>query len=176
MDHLFLTLSLVRLKYSSGPPRVSFFNATVIWERFQGWLFPWWRVMHVTWHSMADNWISFVSFFLFYLKYSQTCLPCHEQSNILIHKYVLIMSVFCHLKTFINDLDHDLWDGRHHVCSRRSSESPVNRIYSTWIHQFLPKYMLVSGQWAGRRTKWTLSLWLRYCHVHTASFRSDNCI
>ncbi len=42
-----LTLSVVSLKYSSGPPRVSFFKVTVILDRFPL-LFPWRCVMLVT--------------------------------------------------------------------------------------------------------------------------------
>ncbi len=88
-----LTLSVVSLKYSSGPPpEWVFFKGTVILERLPL-LFPWRRVMIVTWHTAAiitlyDRWIAFISFFLFYLIYSQTCLPCHGQSDIPIHKYV----------------------------------------------------------------------------------------
>ncbi len=39
-----------------------------------------------------------------------------------------------------------MWDGRRHDCLHNSSESPFSRIYSMWIHQFIPKYMQVAGE------------------------------
>ncbi len=62
------------------------------------------HIRHVT-HRSHNNtvWqIGLISFFI--SKYSQTCLPCHQLSDIPILKNVYV-SVFGRLKTFINNLD-----------------------------------------------------------------------
>ncbi len=107
-----LTLSHVSLKYSSWAPSVSFFQATVILDCI-ALLFPWWRVMLVMWHTavtiaLYDTWIAFISFFLFYSKYSQTCSLYYEISDIPILKYVQV-NVFGSLDTFIMTVLVDLY-------------------------------------------------------------------
>ncbi len=107
-----LTLLHMSLKYSSWAPRVSFFQATVILECL-ALLFPWWRVMLVMWHTavkiaLYDTWIAFISFFLFYSKYSQTCSLYYKISDIPILKYVQV-NVFGSLNTFIMTVLVDLY-------------------------------------------------------------------
>ncbi len=69
--------------------------------------------MLVMWHTAAtialnDTWIDFISFFLFYSKYSQTCSLYYEISDIPILKYVQV-NVFGSLDTFIMTVLVDLY-------------------------------------------------------------------
>ncbi len=69
--------------------------------------------MLVMWHTAAtialyDTWIAFISFFLFYSKYSQTRSLYYEISDIPILKYVQV-NVFGSLNTFIMTVLVDLY-------------------------------------------------------------------
>ncbi len=69
--------------------------------------------MLVMWHTAAtialyDTWIAFISFFLFYSKYSQTRSLYYEISDIPILKYVQV-NVFGSLDTFIMTVLVDLY-------------------------------------------------------------------
>ncbi len=60
--------------------------------------------------ALYDTWIAFIYFFLFYLKYSQTCSLYYEISHIPILKYVQV-NVFGSLNTFIMIVLVDLYRG-----------------------------------------------------------------
>ena len=100
------------LKYSSWDPGVSSFSGDRYLE-CAALLFPWRRVMLVMWHTKAkidlyDTWIAFISFSLFYSKYSQTCSLYYEISDIPILKYVQV-NIFGSLNTFISTVLVDLY-------------------------------------------------------------------
>ena len=69
--------------------------------------------MLVMWHNTAiidlyDTWIAFISFSLFYSKYSQTCSLYYGISDIPIVKYVQV-NIFGSLNTFISTVLVDLY-------------------------------------------------------------------
>ncbi len=120
----FTPLVTVRFCHHNARAAASDVTVTSTWNWSIALLFPWRRVMLFMWHTAAtialyDTWIAFISFFLFYSKYSQTCSLYYEISDIPILKYVQV-NVFGSLDTFIMTVLVDLYRvmGAAMFCSR----------------------------------------------------------